>query len=133
MVLQIESKRVAPDITLLEIVGKISLGRESQKIETLVQDLLRQNEKKLVFDMTRVDHMDSTGIGIMAYCFGTLNRCGGELRLAGATGKVLHLLQITHLDKVLPLYDDAIPFGIFGGCIGSYAIKSAIDPLVYVG
>ena len=86
-------------------MGKISLGRESQKIETLVQDLLRQNEKKLVFDMTRVDHMDSTGIGIMAYCFGTLNPCGGELRLAGATGKVLHLLQITHLDKVLPLYD----------------------------
>jgi anti-sigma B factor antagonist len=105
MVLQIESKRVAPDITLVEIVGKISLGRESQKIETLVQDLLRQNEKKLVFDMSRVDHMDSTGIGIMAYCFGTLNRCGGELRLAGATGKVLHLLQITRLDKVLPLYD----------------------------
>jgi anti-anti-sigma factor len=48
--------------------------------------------------------MDSTGIGIMAYCFGTLNRSGGELRVAGASGKVLHLLQITHLDNILPLY-----------------------------
>ena len=104
MVLQIESKRIAPDITLLEFAGKIALGRESQRIEALVQDLLRQNEKKLVFDISRVDHMDSTGIGVMAYCFGTLNRCGGELRLAGASGKVLHLLQITHLDNVLPLY-----------------------------
>jgi anti-sigma B factor antagonist len=103
MLLQIETKRIAPDITLLELVGKISLGRESQRIETLVQDLLRQNERKIIFDVSRVDHMDSTGIGVLAYCFGTLNRCGGELRVAGASGKVLHLLQITHLDHVLPL------------------------------
>jgi len=103
MLLQIETKRIEPDITLLSMAGKISLGRESQKIEALVQDLLRQNERKLIFDLSRVDHIDSTGIGIMAYCFGTLNRSGGEMRVTGATGKVLHLLQITHLDNVLPL------------------------------
>jgi anti-sigma B factor antagonist len=103
MLLQIETRRIPPDITLIELAGKIALGRESSKIEALVQDLLRQNERKLVFDISRVDHIDSTGIGIMAYCFGTLNRSGGEMRLAGATGKVLHLLQITHLDRVLPL------------------------------
>ena len=104
MLIQIETKHIEPDITLLAMVGKIALGRESQKIEMLVQDLLRQNQKKLIFDLSGVDHMDSTGIGIMAYCFGTLNRCGGELRVVGAAGKVLHLLQITHLDNVLPLY-----------------------------
>lgn len=103
MLLQIETKRIAPDITLLELAGKISLGRESQKIETVVQDLLRQNDNKIIFDVSRVDHMDSTGIGILAYCFGTLNRSGGEMRITGASGKVLHLLQITRLDNVLPL------------------------------
>jgi anti-sigma B factor antagonist len=104
MLLEIETRRIAPDVTVLEMVGKIALGRESQRVETLVQDLLRQNERRLIFDLSRVTHMDSTGIGVMAYCFGTLNRCGGELRVAGATGKVLHLLQITRLDSVLPLY-----------------------------
>ena len=104
MLLQIETRRIEPDITVVEMSGKIALGRDSQRIEALVQDLLRQNEKKVIFDISHVDHMDSTGIGAMAYCFGTLNRCGGELRLAGACGKVLHLLQITRLDHVLPLY-----------------------------
>jgi len=103
MLLQIETKRIPPDVTLVELTGKIALGRESQKVETLVQDLLRQNERKLILDLSRVDHMDSTGIGVLAYCFGTLNRCGGELRVTGANGKVLHLFQITHLDTVLPL------------------------------
>ena len=104
MLLEIETRRVGPDVTVLEMVGKIALGRESQRVETLVQDLLRQNERRLIFDLSRVTHMDSTGIGVLAYCFGTLNRCGGEMRVAGTTGKVLHLLQITRLDTVLPLY-----------------------------
>jgi len=103
MLLEIESRRIAPDVTVLEMVGKIALG-ESQRVETVVQDLLRQNDRKLIFDLSRVTHMDSTGIGVLAYCFGTLNRCGGEMRVAGATGKVLHLLQITRLDTVLPLH-----------------------------
>lgn len=104
MLLEIQTSRIEPDIMLLALAGKLALGRESQRIETLVQDLLRQNERKLIFDLAKVDHMDSTGIGIMAYCFGTLNRSGGEMCVIGANGKVLHLLQITHLDAVLPLY-----------------------------
>lgn len=105
MLLQIEVRRIEPDITLLELAGKISLGRESQRIEVVVQDLLRQEAKKIILDISRVDHLDSTGIGILAYCYGTVNRSNGELRIAGASGKVLHLLQITRLDKVLPLCD----------------------------
>ena len=103
MLLQIETRRIDPDIMVLELTGKISLGRESQRIETLLQDLLRQNEKKIIFDISRVDHLDSTGIGILAYCYGSVNRIGGNLRIAGASGKVLHLLQMTRLDGVLPL------------------------------
>jgi len=103
MSLQIETRRIEPDITVMELTGKISLGRESQRVEALVQDLLRQNEHKIIIDISRVDHLDSTGIGILAYCYGTVNRSLGELRIAGASGKVLHLLQITRLDGVLPL------------------------------
>ena|SRR5215472_14040600 len=103
MLLRIETRRIEPGITVMELSGKISLGRESQQIEVLVQDLLRRNEKKIILDVSNVDHLDSTGIGILAYCFGTLNRNGGDMRIAGASGKVLHLLQITRLDAVLPL------------------------------
>lgn len=103
MSLEIETRHIEPGITVLELAGKISLGRESQRVETILQDLLRQDEKKVVLDISRVDHLDSTGIGILAYCYGTVNRNGGDLRIAGACGKVLHLLQITRLDGVLPL------------------------------
>lgn len=105
MSLEIETRRIEPGTTVLELAGKIALGRDSQRVETMVQDLLRQDEKRIILDISRVDHLDSTGIGILAYCYGTINRSGGDLRIAGASGKVLHLLQITRLDGVLPLCD----------------------------
>jgi anti-sigma B factor antagonist len=103
MLLQIDTRQIPPDITVMVLGGKIAMGRESQRIEMAVQEMLRLNQKKLILDITGVEHVDSTGIGILAYCFGTLTRAGGALRVVGAGGKVLHLLQITRLTSVLPL------------------------------
>ncbi len=79
MLLQIETRRIEPDITVLTLTGKITMGRECQKVEQTVKDLLQQNFKKLIFDITAVDHIDSTGVGILAYGFGAVTRAGGIL------------------------------------------------------
>jgi anti-sigma B factor antagonist len=105
MLLQIDTRRIEPDITVLTLTGKITMGRECQKVEQAVQELLKQNAKKLILDITAVDHIDSTGIGILAYGFGAVTRSGGVLKVVGAGGKVLHVLQITRLTSVLPLCD----------------------------
>ena len=105
MLLQIEKKQIDPDITILEFTGKISLGRESQRIETMVNELLAQKVSKLIFDLSRVDYIDSAGLGIMTYCYGAMKSAGGTFRLAGATGRVLKLFQFTHLDSHFPFYD----------------------------
>ncbi len=106
MLLQIDKKLVAPDITVLEFTGKISLGRESQRIETMVNELLAQKVSKLIFDLSKVDYIDSAGLGIMTYCYGAMKTAGGTFRLAGASGRVQKLFQFTHLDTFFPFYDD---------------------------
>ena len=88
MLLQIDKKQIEPDITILEFTGKISLGRESQRIETMVNELLAQKISKLIFDLSRVDYIDSAGLGIMTYCYGAMKTAGGTFRLAGANGRV---------------------------------------------
>jgi anti-anti-sigma factor len=106
MLLQIEKKQVEPDITILEFTGKISLGRESQRIETMVNELLAQNSTKVIFDLSHVDYIDSAGLGIMTYCYGALKKAGGTFRLAGANGRVQKLFEFTHLDTFFSFYPD---------------------------
>ncbi len=100
----IRGKNVEPDIVVLELTGKVTLGRESQRLEGLVKELLQQNVRKLVFDLSAVDYIDSAGMGVVAYCFGAMKEAGGEFRVAGAAGKVQNLFKITRLDTILPFF-----------------------------
>ena len=42
MLLEIAEREMAPDITVVELAGTLALGRESQRIETLVDDLVEE-------------------------------------------------------------------------------------------
>ncbi len=104
MILQILETKPAPDVTLLEMKGRICMGRECQEIEWKVTDLLKKGEKKVVFDLSGINLMDSTGVGIMVTTFGRLKKSGGELRLVVVPGKVQDVLSMTMVDKVLKVY-----------------------------
>jgi len=106
MILQIKARDVEPDITVLTLTGKITLGRESQRMEGLVKDLIGQNKKKLVFDLSGVSHIDSAGLGIITYCSAAVTEAGGGLRLAGVTGMAEKLLHFTRLAQILPCFPD---------------------------
>jgi anti-sigma B factor antagonist len=106
MVLSITTRNVEPGITVIEVNGRITLGRESGQIETLVLKALNEGTLKLVFDLSQVTYIDSTGIGIIAYCFGKITQKGAHAVVAGANGLVLDVFKLTRLDSVIRFYPD---------------------------
>ncbi len=104
MILEINQRQVEPDLTVVEIKGRVTLGRESQRIEAIVRELLAANVKRIVFDLSAVDYTDSAGLGILTFCFATMKKAGGALRFANPSGRVLELFHFTMLDKVFPIF-----------------------------
>jgi anti-anti-sigma factor len=101
MLLEITEREMAPDITVVELIGKLALGRESQRVETLVDDLVKRGSRRVIFDMTGVDYMDSAGIGMLALATGKLKESGGSLAIVAPEGKVLQLLNLTQLTAIV--------------------------------
>ncbi len=101
--LEIQTKHLQPDIVVLEILGRITIGRDCQHLEWAIESLLRENKKKVIFDLTGVSHIDSTGIGIIVMSAGRLKDAGGELRVAGAAEHVEQVLKMTNIDKIVVL------------------------------
>jgi anti-anti-sigma factor len=99
--LEIQTKQLPPDIVVLEITGKITIGRDCQHLEWTTESLVKENRKKIIFDLTHVTHIDSTGIGIIVTSAGQVKEAGGELRLAGVNSHVEHILKMTNIDKVV--------------------------------
>lgn len=104
--LKIEKRELAAGSAVVEITGRLALSRESSRIEPAVSGAIKDGARIVIVDLTGVSHIDSTGIGIMAYCFGKATQAGAELRIAGAKGAVLEVFQITRLDHVVPFFPD---------------------------
>jgi anti-sigma B factor antagonist len=102
--LDIQTKQLQPDIVVLVITGRITIGRDSQHLEWTVGSLVSEQRKKIIFDLTGVTHVDSTGIGIIMMSAGKVKEAGGELRLAGAAGHVEEVLKMTNVHQILGLH-----------------------------
>jgi len=104
MILKIARKQIEPDISVLEMEGKICMGSASQEVEWALADLLKQNQKKIIFDLSKITMMDSTGVGIVVMCHAKVKKAGGILRIAGPNGIVEETLKMTSVDKIMPFY-----------------------------
>jgi len=102
--LEIRTKQLAPDIVVLEIAGRITLGRESKQLEWAVESLVGEGRKKVIFDIAGVTNVDSTGIGIIVMSSGKLKKAGGELRVAGASAHVGEVMKMTNVDQIVVLH-----------------------------
>jgi anti-sigma B factor antagonist len=103
MILEIQKKTVGNTV-VLEMSGRITLGRDCQQIESDVEELIRGKQTRIVFDLSKIKYMDSSGIGIMVMCSGKAKAAGGELRLAGATGVVEQTLKLTRMNAIVPTF-----------------------------
>ena len=104
MILTIERNQIPPDITVLEMTGRIILGNNSRDVELKLAEVLREKGKKIIFDLKGITMLDSTGVGILVVCQGKVTREGGELRIAGATGIVDEVLKMTSVNKLVHLF-----------------------------
>jgi len=104
VILKIEQTSIAPDIDVFAMSGRLTMGSDSQSVEWNLAKLLKENHKKVIFDLTNVNFLDSSGIGILVMCHAKLKKAGGALRVAGAQGMVRQIIEMTNVNKLVELY-----------------------------
>jgi len=104
MILQLHKTKPAPDICLITFTGKLMMGNDSRQVEWSISELLIAGIKKIIFDLSKLDGIDSTGVGILVVCQAKMQKAGGMLRIAGPHGIVQETLTLTHVDKLVPFF-----------------------------
>jgi anti-sigma B factor antagonist len=106
--LQIVKREIKPGVVVLEMTGRIHMGLACQRIEQEVEQLLGRSEKRLIFDISKVWSVDSSGVGQIVKCFSKLKNSGGSLRLAGVQGMIVSVLKLTRVDEIIGIYPTAL-------------------------
>jgi anti-sigma B factor antagonist len=102
--MEIHADEISPNTVAVTVAGKVMMGAESEKIENLVEQLLREGKRTIIFDLGGVTNLDSTGIGRFISSFNKIAAVGGNMKMAAATGHVFQTFHISMLDTVFPFY-----------------------------
>ncbi len=98
--------RQVGDVTVIDAVGKITLGDGASSFRETIRSLTGSGQKKLLLNLAEVSYIDSSGIGEMVSGFTTVANQGGVLKLLNLNKRVKDLLQITKLYTVFEVFDD---------------------------
>lgn len=102
--MKLSTKEVS-GVVILEPKGKIMGGPDATLLHEQLHDVVKQNKRKVIIDLAKVDWMNSTGLGILISGLTTLRNNNGELKLSNVTEKIQSLLTITKLITVFECYD----------------------------
>ena len=106
MSIEVEQSHVNPDITVVQITGRLYLSNQLVSTEFFLRRLIQEGTRKLVLDLTGVDRIDSAGLGTLVMCNGELADGGGQLRLVGLQESVAESLRVLRFDQIVNVDPD---------------------------
>lgn len=91
-------------VAVLGVKGNLMGGPETISLHEKVKELIEQDKKKIVIDLSHVKWMNSSGLGTIMGCLTSLKNAQGDLKLCGVTEKVKSLFMITKLITLFETY-----------------------------
>jgi anti-sigma B factor antagonist len=99
-------EREREGITILELVGRITVGPEASAVRERCAQLAAAGKVNLVLELSGVDFIDSTGLGALVMCATSLRKAGGNVKLVNLNRRNIELLVMTKLATVFEIFTD---------------------------
>ena len=117
-------------IAVLTLTGRLIVGSESSTLRDKVNACLAQGHINVVLDLSKLEYIDSTGLGTMVICQTTVRRQGGNIKLVNLNKRNVELLLLTKLHTVFEVFNevpDAVNSFIPGREIKRFDILSFVQ------
>jgi len=95
--------------------GPAAVLRVSGELDLATADQLRQavgqyadSPRPLIIDLAGVTFCDSTGFGVLINAYRRVTSAGGRLLLCGLQPRLTGLLEVTGIDRVIPVHPSLV-------------------------
>jgi anti-sigma B factor antagonist len=93
-------------VLVLEMKGRIVVGKEATALRDKVSQVVASGARKLVFNLSGIDFIDSTGLGALVMCVTTLRKNEGSVKLVNLNKRNIELLVMTRLATAFEIFTD---------------------------
>jgi len=101
----IVEKKHTENFTILYVEGLIKLGESAEFFSSALENVLKNESGHVIIDFTKIDYIDSTGIGELVGYLGKFTTQNRKLILVNPSERILKLLKLAKLDTVFKIYD----------------------------
>jgi len=94
------------DILIINLKANRLDAKEAAQLKRNVISLINETEKHdVVFNLSHLNFIDSSGVGVFLSILRFLNSRGGELKLADLTPSVRTILELVSMHKIFEIFD----------------------------
>jgi anti-sigma B factor antagonist len=99
------TQRFIGDVAVIAVGGKLDMGAVYARCRETIDEVIDGGCRKIVLDLAKVSHIDTTCIGLMVGTHTKLFPKGGGLRLLRTPKLILRILSTAGLADVLVSYE----------------------------
>jgi anti-sigma B factor antagonist len=100
----IVEKKHLDNFTILYVEGLIKLGESAEFFSSALENVLKNESTNVIIDFTKIDYIDSTGIGELVGYLGKFTTQNRKLILVNPSERIMKLLRLAKLDNVFKIY-----------------------------
>lgn len=94
------------DVVVADLSGRLVGGIGDEILRGVVNEILAEEWRKIVLNLTGVTAIDSAGIGELVESLKTSRRLGSDLRILNLNERIRKALHLAALLPVFDVYDD---------------------------
>jgi anti-sigma B factor antagonist len=98
------SAREEAGVSILAVAGEVDIYT-APSLDERLSALIAEGSYRIVVDMTGVDFLDSTGLGVMVKALKRVREHDGSLDVVVSSDRIHKVFRITGLDRVITLHD----------------------------
>ncbi len=91
------------DVRIIELEGRLDVHL-SMEIETSVNEIIDSGDTRLIFDLTEVKYLSSSGLRIFIASLRRLNKLKGQLKIANMNESVRRIFKVVELIELFDIY-----------------------------
>jgi anti-sigma B factor antagonist len=101
----IVEKKHTDNFTILYVEGLIKLGESAEFFSAALENVLKNEDRNVIVDFTKIDYIDSTGVGELSGYLGKFSGQDRKLILVNPSERIRKLLKLGKLDGVFKIYN----------------------------
>jgi len=101
--LTINTTAPQPDIRVLEVEGEVDVYT-STSLKQEISQSVSEGVKYIVLNLSKVEYLDSTGLGLLIGALKRLRENQGNLVIVSPSMRIMRVFEITGLYKIFNIY-----------------------------